>query len=178
MAGRFLISEPFMADPNFQRTVVLLVEHNEAGSLGFVLNRQLVANIQDLVDDVPPFEAPIFLGGPVEHNTLHFLHTRAELPGAQPLGDGIFWSGNADALFEQIRQESISPQEVVFCLGYAGWGAGQLQNELDQKTWIVTPAEASFIFTENYGDLWQRLLHHMGGKYRILANYPADPQLN
>lgn len=177
--GRFLISEPFMGDPNFQRSVIFLTEHSDQGSLGFVMNRQLAAGIHDLIEELPVFDAPVFLGGPVEQNTLHYIHRLGErLPKAQPITDGVYWSGDFDVLSELIANNRVAHDDVLFFVGYSGWGPGQLEKELEEKTWIVAPEDPSFVFNEDYEGLWQQILENMGGKYRVLSNYPVDPQLN
>lgn len=177
--GRFLVSEPFMGDPNFQRTVVLLVEHNEDGSLGFVMNRQLEARLHDLVDDSPHFPAPVFLGGPVEQDTLHFVHRMGnELIGAREIDEGIYWSGDFDILKDMIREGEANADDILFFVGYSGWSPGQLEAELKRKSWIVAPADLEFVFTTEYEDLWQKILRNMGEKYKVISNYPIDPRLN
>ncbi|MFK7845307.1 MAG: YqgE/AlgH family protein, partial [Rhodothermales bacterium] len=177
--GRFLVSEPFMGDPNFQRSVVLLTEHNDQGSLGFVLNRQIEAGVHDLIEEVPKFDAPVFLGGPVEQNTLHYLHRLGErLPHSHHIANDVYWSGDFDLLTKMISDNSISEDEILFFVGYSGWGPGQLEKELEQKSWIVAPETDEFVFMDEYDGLWQQVLGSMGGKYRVLSNYPVDPQLN
>lgn len=177
--GRFLVSEPFMGDPNFQRSVVFLTEHSDQGSLGFVMNRQLSTGVHDLIDELPEFDAPTFLGGPVEQNTLHYIHRLGEtLPNSQSISEGIYWSGDFDILSDMIRTDTVSQKDILFFVGYSGWGPGQLEKELEQKSWIVAPGSSDFIFMNDYGDLWQKVLGSMGEKYRIISNYPIDPQLN
>jgi len=182
-AGRFLVSEPFMDDPNFSRTVVLLAEHNEKGSLGFVLNRQLNASINNIIEDLPAFKAPVFLGGPVEQNTLHFVHRLGDLVrGSRLIAEGLYWSGDFDDVRELIANGKIATRDILFFVGYSGWGEGQLEQELTQKAWIVAPSNAEFVFTKNYQDLWRKILRHMGEahseRYKVISNYPVDPRLN
>lgn len=177
-AGRFLVSEPFMEDQNFQRTVVLLVEHNQEGSLGFVLNRRLQVRVGDVVPDLQALDAPVFLGGPVEQTTLHYLHRIADLPGARPVGEGVYWSGSFEALQSLAQQGAIDPADIRFFVGYSGWGGGQLDGELVRKAWIVTPAHGGLVFQDDQEDLWRQALQSLGGKYNIIANYPVDPKLN
>jgi len=176
--GRFLISEPFMEDQNFQRTVVLLVEHSQEGSLGFVLNRQLQTRLGEVVPTLASLHAPVFLGGPVEQSTLHYLHRLADLPGARPVCEGVYWSGNFEVLQAMAEQGAINPAEILFFIGYSGWSAGQLDGELVRKSWIVTPEQPELIFNADRDDLWRQALQSLGGKYKIISNYPVDPKLN
>lgn len=176
--GRFLVSEPFMGDPNFQRTVILLVEHNEEGSLGFVMNRQLEPFLHDLVEDAPNFDAPVFMGGPVEQDTLHFIHQRGDLAGATEVVEGLYWSGDFDQLQDLIDAGEIKKEEILFFVGYSGWSPGQLDTELERKSWIVAPENTDFVFAGDQEELWQKILRNMGDKYKVISNYPTDPRLN
>lgn len=176
--GRFLISEPFMDDANFQRTVVLLVEHGENGSLGFVLNRRLKAKINQVVEDMPEIHAPVCLGGPVEQNMLQFVHKMEHLRNSRPVVDDVYWGGDFEELQELISHDIINPKELLFFVGYSGWAPGQLQSELDRKSWIIAPEDGEAIFSPSPETLWKDLLKNMGQKYKIISNYPVDPSLN
>ena len=178
-AGRFLVSEPFMHDENFQRSVVLLVEHNENGSLGFVMNRQLKVKINEVVDGLPEFNAPVFVGGPVERSTLHFVHRLGDqLDGSHQIAEDLYWAGDFSKLKEMILLGEAEAQDILFFVGYSGWGTGQLDTELERKSWIVAPENSSFVFQKDYTDLWREVLQGMGDKYRIISNYPVDPRMN
>ncbi len=177
--GRFLVSEPFMSDQNFQRTVILLVEYGDQGSLGFVINRKLKVKIHEVVEGVPSVDAPVFMGGPVEQNTLHFVHRLgANLAGSRNIYDDIFWGGSFDDLQHQLKLGMVDPNEILFFIGYSGWGPGQLENEIERKSWIVAPEAPEFIFRKEYKDMWRQILKSMGAKYQVISNYPTDPRLN
>jgi len=176
--GRYLISEPFMSDENFQRTVVLLVEHTDEGSLGFVMNRQLNTTLPELIKDMPAFSAPVFMGGPVEQNSLHYIHRISALPGARHIAGDVYWSGNFDMLKTFIRDGDVDPADILFFVGYSGWGPQQLEGELERKSWIIAPENPEFIFQHDPNALWQDLLRSLGTKYKIISNYPTDPSLN
>lgn len=178
LPGRFLVSEPFMHDQNFQRTVVLLVEHNEEGSLGFVLNRRLKVGLSELIEDMPDTAAPVFWGGPVEKYTLHFVHRIPDLPGARHVTGETYWNGNFTVLKDMIADGVVPAEDLTFFVGYSGWGEGQLTGELDRKSWIVAPENEQLIFGEDTSDLWRATLRGMGLKYQIISNYPVDPSLN
>lgn len=179
MAGRFLISEPFMLDMNFRRSVVLLVEHGDKGSLGFVLNRKLDVTINDVVSDFPVIHSPVFMGGPVEQSTLHYVHRLGELiPGSREVYNGVYWGGSFQDLKELILLEKVDASDLLFFVGYSGWSPGQLDEELDRKSWIIAPEDPNFIFRETYDDMWRDVLQSLGDKYRIISNYPIDPRMN
>lgn len=177
--GRLLISEPFLPDPNFERTVILLCEHNEQGSFGFVLNKPSLLRMSDVLDDTGSYSEVLYVGGPVQQDTLHFIHRSAELEGGLEIAKGIYWGGNFEAVSAMLKQDLIQSDDFRFFLGYSGWGAGQLQSELEQNSWIVsnkvTPEQ---IFETEPEILWKEILKNMGGKYKMFSNYPIDPRLN
>jgi len=176
-AGRFLISEPFMTDQNFQRSVVLLVEHTREGSLGFVINRKLDVSLSGIIEELPEFGAPVFMGGPVEQNTLHYIHRLGEeIPNSQRVTEEIYWGGDFEWIKDQIHANLVSPTDILLFIGYSGWGPGQLMHEIDLKSWIVAPENQAFVFQDDH--VWRQVLHSMGPKYQIISNYPTDPRLN
>ena len=177
-AGKVLIAEPFLGDPNFERSVVLICEHNEEGSFGLVLNNVSKNTIADVVDDIY-VEFPLFIGGPVEQNTLHFVHRLGHLiEDSIDLGNGIFWSGDFESVKSLLSIGTIKSEDIRFFIGYSGWGAGQLGNELAQNTWFVSDINSEVLFEEYTNQFWRTVLKRMGGDYKVLANYPVDPRLN
>lgn len=178
--GDFLISEPFLPDPNFDRTVVLLCEHNEEGSVGFILNKPSVLKFDEAVEDVVDFDVPLYVGGPVQQDTLHFIHRAGDLlEGSMPIKEGIYWGGNYEQLITLINSGSINKKDFKFFLGYSGWAPGQLEEELKLKSWIIADdASVSQVFDINSELLWKEILNGMGGKFKIIANFPVDPRMN
>lgn len=178
--GDLLISEPFLPDPNFERTVVLLCEHNAEGSFGFVLNKPSLLKYNDVIDGVGDFNVPLFIGGPVQQDTLHFIHRAGSvIEDSVEISSGIFWGGNYEQLQSLIDTKQIKPQDFKFFIGYSGWGAGQLEMEMKEKTWIVSNvANPMQVFDMDPDKLWKVVLKNMGGKYKMISNYPIDPRLN
>ena len=124
--GDFLLSEPFMKDPSFKRAVILLCEHNQTGSFGFILNKISDFSVQELILDFPAFDAPVYLGGPVGEDTLHFLHRCGPiLENSIKVRENIWWGGNFEQLKEEIRNGNIFPDDIRFFIGYSGWGVGR-----------------------------------------------------
>lgn len=178
-AGNLLIAEPFMPDDNFRSTVIFLCANNEEGSFGFVLNRPLDLKLNQAIQDFPEFNARLYLGGPVQADTLHFLHTRGDiLNGGKEVLEGVFWGGDFEQLKFLVDTKQISKEEIKFFLGYSGWEKGQLAAEISEKTWIISNAKADFIFTDEGSQLWRTVLKDMGGKYKLMGNLPEDPSLN
>jgi putative transcriptional regulator len=177
--GTVLISPPMLQDPNFRRTVVLLCEHNDEGSFGLILNRPLDIDLNDVLEDYLPFDDPVGLGGPVQRNTLHFIHRRDDLiPGSIELPNGVHWGGDFDQIKTLLQGGDLSGDDVRFFVGYAGWSPGQLQGEIDNDGWIVTQTGADVLFPDDPSTLWRSVLRSMGGEYAILANFPDDPRMN
>lgn len=177
--GDLLISEPYLPDPNFERSVVLLCEHNEDGSFGFILNKPSILKVDEAINDLEEFPETLYVGGPVQQNTLHFIHRNHELEGSQEVNSEISWGGNYDQLFVLINTKTIIAKDFKFFLGYSGWAPGQLEMELKEKSWIVAcNATANQVFELDPNDLWRDVLKNMGGKYKIISNYPVDPRQN
>jgi putative transcriptional regulator len=174
-----LIAEPFLKDPNFMRTVILLCEHQDAGSFGFVLNRHIEQTLEELIPELVGIDLPVFYGGPVQKDTLHFLHQYPVLiPGGLEVADGIFWGGDFDLAIQLLRDEKIDHKKIRFFVGYSGWTGGQLDEELKIKSWLMTPAERKLVFHGTLEEVWKDSLRHMGGDYEMMVNFPLDPSLN
>lgn len=177
--GKMLVSEPYLPDPNFERTIILLCEHNEEGSFGFVLNKPSMAKIADVMEDLKNIEAAVYVGGPVQQDTLHFIHQCPDLEDAVEISPGIFWGGDFESLLIKLDTRQIAIEDVKFFLGYSGWSAGQLEEELKADSWIVSnQVSQELIFDTGYHEMWQKALKIMGGRFSVYSNYPVDPNLN
>ncbi len=172
-----LISAPSLADPNFDRTVILLCEHNEEGAFGLVLNRLSAIRVRD-VSENNHIDNLFFIGGPVEQNHLFFVHHFADLEGAIELKDGVFWGGDFDQICKRSLSKEIEEKDCRFFVGYSGWGAGQLEEEIENDSWIISKVSPQLLFDLEVKDLWQKILQQMGGKYKVFSNYPHNAYLN
>lgn len=178
--GDLLISEPYLPDPNFERTVILICEHDENGTFGFVLNKLTDYSFDEVMELAENFDEKVFLGGPVQQDTLHFIHRSPELfEQKKEIIDGIYWGGEFDKLLSLINTKQINKKDFKFFLGYSGWSEGQLNEELKAKSWIVyKKTTAAKVLDMSPEDLWRQALSEMGGKFKMFANYPVDPNLN
>ena len=177
--GNVLISEPFLADNYFRRSVVYLTEHNKEGSLGFVLNKPLGIHINEIVDDFPECDLSVTVGGPVSNNTVHYIHTLGALiPDSVEVADGIFWGGDFDLVKQLIAERAVKPNELRFFLGYAGWSEGQLQAEMEEHAWLVGKLPRRMVMHSMGTEFWEKPLSSYNNKYRAWANFPEDPGLN
>ncbi|MDB1089492.1 YqgE/AlgH family protein [Streptomyces sp. ACA25] len=179
LAGRLLVAAPALADPNFDRSVVLMLDHDEQGALGVVLNRPTPVDVADVL---APWAAlagepgVVFQGGPVALDAALAL---AVAPGAGPLGwrrvRGAIGLVDLDAPPEVMAAELGSLR--IFA-GYAGWGPGQLEQELEENAWYVVDAEPGDVCVPEPGGLWRSVLRRQRGNLAMLATYPDDPSLN
>jgi putative transcriptional regulator len=177
--GTLLLAEPFLADQTFARTVILICEHNETGTVGFILNNKTEYHLPDVLEDLSDADQDLYIGGPVQQNTLHYLHRVGPIiQNAYQVNAHIYWGGNFDQLKVNTTFQTIDPQDIRFFLGYTGWGPGQLQQEIDDKTWMAFSGLDFDFFDTPPNELWRAILKEMGGKYREMANYPKDPNLN
>lgn len=178
-SGRVLVANPFLEDGNFKRTVILLVEHTAEGTVGFVVNRPLELALNDIVSDLPTFQTHLSYGGPVQVDTLHFLHRRPEVfPTGTEVVPGVHWGGNYAQLQAAIEAQLLDTNDIRFFVGYAGWSAGQLEEELAQESWVLLEATEALVFETDPQHLWQYVLESLGGRYATQANFPSDPRLN
>jgi putative transcriptional regulator len=177
--GRILVSEPYLPDPNFERTIILLCEHNEEGSFGFVLNKISETTVKEVIEEGKSVEGKLYIGGPVQQDTLHFVHRCAAVEEAIEIADGIYWGGDFEKLLFLIETQQIEATDVKFFLGYSGWSAGQLDEELKAASWIVSDQVTPELIFETFPDkMWQTALKTMGGRFSVYSNYPVDPRLN
>lgn len=177
--GDLLIAEPFMMDPNFRRAVILLCDHHEQGTLGFILNRPTGVPIHDILDDFPNFDAQVHLGGPVQTDTLHYIHNVGDLlEDSIKVFEGTWWGGDFDKLRFLIQSELIQPHNIRFFVGYTGWSPGQLQTELQGGSWVTGHMDANYAFKINPAHLWQKAMYDKGRTFEVLAAMPDGPCWN
>jgi putative transcriptional regulator len=177
--GDLLLSEPFLLDDHFTRSVIYLCEHNDDGSFGFILNNTLDLKLHEFANDFPDVNVTVGFGGPVDKNQLFFLHTIPELDDCIPVSQGIFMGGNYSGMLELLQKNSIDTTHIRFFIGYTGWAPEQLQKELDEKTWIVASPPASVSIMHSSDDtLWKDILLTLGGRYKLMADFPINPADN
>jgi putative transcriptional regulator len=178
--GHLLIAEPStIGDLSFNRSVVLLADHNAEGSVGFILNKPLGYTIQDLIPEIHG-NFKIYNGGPVEQDNLYFIHNVPELiPDSIEISNGIYWGGDFESTKDLINQGMIKKNNIRFFLGYTGWDAHQLEDELEDNAWIVS--ENSYqnkIIGKSSASFWKEKIMELGGEYLIWSNAPENPTLN
>jgi putative transcriptional regulator len=179
-SGKLLISEPFLMDPNFQRSVVLLTQHHEEGTIGFILNHPSALLLKDLIPELGDSDFPVYIGGPVATDTIHFIHRCYDkLNDGEEIAKGIYWGGNFEALKILIDTGNIDQSEIKFFIGYSGWSDQQLKNELVENTWIVSDQyHPDVVFSNDEGEVWREVIVSLGPKYAHVSKFPSDPNLN
>ena len=182
MAGRLLVASPTLGDPSFSRAVVLLLDHDEDGSLGVIINRPTPVGVSQVLPDWQPFATSpgvLFQGGPVALDSALGLAAVEAPEEDEPLG----WrrvTGGLGLIDLDTPPEILAAEmaDLRIFAGYAGWGAGQLEDELAQDAWYVVPAEASDAFSAEPERLWRTVLRRQGGELAFLSTCPDDPSMN
>ncbi len=179
LKGQLLLDSGQLRGSFFQRTVVLICQHDAEGAFGLVLNRATGSNVGEMiVADLPERlkSCPLYLGGPVQPSALSFLHTDAFVPEANVLPN-LSLGHSLDSLIE--IGDSFSPtQKIRLFAGYAGWSPGQLEDEMKRKAWLTHPASLELVFETKPDQLWQQILRQKGWQCRLLSQMPEDPSLN
>lgn len=178
-AGKLLLSDPFFQDLHFGRSIILLANHDEDGSFGFVLNKEIEITLEEITDLGGPKDVPIFLGGPVEKDRIFFIHTCPDLiPNGTLILDDLYIGGDFNAMEKAVQDGKLNKNNSRFFLGYSGWETGQLLDELEQEFWYVKSSSREEVFSINSSNDWQNVMSTMGGDFEIAAKYPQDPSLN
>jgi putative transcriptional regulator len=189
--GQFLIAETDLQDPNFFRTVILIVHHNEEGAFGLVVNRQSDVTAGEVIEGVEETaleDVPVFVGGPVQQNYVFALHDgipeRYRSEHTEEIGGRIFFEPSFRHVIDFVRSEDYQTVEpdsrsrIRVFAGYSGWGPGQLESELESDSWFVHPATADVIFDSEPTEGWKEALSKKGGFYRIVAETGFKPSMN
>jgi putative transcriptional regulator len=172
LRGQLLVAAPALHDPNFHRTVVLVAEHGDEGAMGLVLNRPTDTSVGDALPALAPLageEDPVYVGGPV---ALESVLAVAELDDPDDASDLLFGAVGF------VQEPDVPVVRGRVYVGYAGWSAGQLEAELEEESWLVLPAEADDLFSDDPDGLWSAVLRRQGGPYALLSLMPPDPSLN
>lgn len=177
--GRLLISEPTLADSYFKRSVIVLTEHGENGSVGFILNKKTEMKLSQAIEEFSEFDFPIYFGGPVKRDNLFFIHTLGSLvPESHEIYEGLFWGGNFEVLKKLILSGKVKKEQVKFFLGYSGWEPHQLSREMEEHSWFVSQSNQSIILQQSDKELWREVMKAMGAEFAMLSNFPDNPSMN
>jgi len=177
--GRLLIAEPsILNDSSFNRTVILLSEHNDEGSIGFIINKPTSYVLNDIIPEINS-DLIIYDGGPVSKDNLYFVHNVPNLiPDSIEIANDIYWGGSFDMVTQLLNSGQLHEDNIRFFLGYSGWGKNQLLDEVKTTSWIVIHNTFKNIFNISHHSIWKNELEKIGGEYLIWANAPENPNLN
>lgn len=178
--GKVLLAEPFMVDPNFKRAAVLLCDHDDReGTIGFILNKPLQTNIDELIEDFPEFDSEVYFGGPVQTDTIHYIHSVGNmLEDSIEVSRGVYWGGDFDKLKFLISSKLVRPHQIRFFVGYAGWTEGQLADEMRFGSWLLADMHANYAFKAQAPVLWKSIMNNKGNAFTVLAQMPEDLSWN
>ena len=178
--GTLLVAEPsIIGDINFHRAVVLLANHKEKASLGFILNKPFNFILKDILPEINS-SIEVHYGGPVEPDNLYFIHNSPELiTGSIKINEELYWGGDFEKIIELLNEESIGENNIRFFLGYSGWGENQLQNEIELNSWIIQENSiGNKVININSESFWGKQIRLLGGAYLIWGNTPENPSHN
>jgi len=177
--GMLLIAEPFLKDPNFQRSVVLLCEHEATGSFGIAVNRAVDDIAANYLEGIGNHEIPLFEGGPVGLDHIHFLHRLPfQIPGGKKIAENIYWGGDLEVAKYLINSGRAGNDAIRFFVGYSGWESGQLKQEMKEKSWLSVPAVEELVFHQEPSNIWKDAVRQLGNDFIEMINYPLDPSFN
>lgn len=177
--GKILISEPFLRDATFGRSVVLLIDHTQEGSMGLIMNKRLPLLLNEVIKDFSYLDdIPLYKGGPIGTDTLFYLHTLAEIPGALPVSKGLYLNGDFSIVKNYILQGNKVEGNLKFFLGYSGWDLEQLNQEIKENTWIISKEDIPILMSRKTENLWKKSLKNLGSKYETWSRFPQIPTLN
>ena len=177
--GKILISEPFLPDTFFNRSIVYLTDHTPQGSVGFILNKKLDLQVGAAIEGFEGWNENLSMGGPVAPDTLHYLHNLGDvIPNSVLVEGNIYWGGDIDTIKELIKTGEINQSQIRFFLGYSGWSAGQLERELKENSWVIAKVNSNIVLNNKNDDIWKRVLRSFKNKYRMWADFPDSPEMN
>lgn len=175
--GVILVASPNLTGSVFQKSVILLCEAGEGGAVGLMLNLETTMQLSELSDDIAPLDQNLFQGGPVEINTLHFFHQEiADDIGSKEIFPGIYWGLDYERLIDYIAENEVAKESFRFFMGYAGWGANQLEDEIIRGDWFATPATGDVLFYRDAATIWDYTLRTMGPNFTALADAARDSE--
>lgn len=178
--GDILISKPsILGDVTFNRSIILIADNNAEGIVGFIINKPLEDNLQDLIPNVKS-SFKVFDGGPVERDKLYFIHNVPELiKNGLKISDGIYWGGQYQEVINLINTGQLNHSQIKFFLGYTGWAQTQLNDEIKEEAWLKDDEiKTQDIINCNSASFWNKIMKSIGGQYLIWSNAPENPNYN
>lgn len=177
--GRFLISDPFLQGPFFDRSIIYIVEHGKEGTIGYIINKPTNLYPDEVIKDLYNFSGELYIGGPVGVTTVNFVHNLGSLvPQSRAISKTLSWSGDFKAIMELINIGVATAESVKFFLGYSVWQKGQLEDEIEDQSWIVANLPESALLSNTPHISWTESMKGLGGIYKAWAEFPKNPSYN
>lgn len=177
--GCVLIAEPFLSGSYFNRSIIIIASYSENGAVGFILNKKVDYPVEDIFVDFPNFDSEIHIGGPVGTDSIYFIHTLGNvIPDSVLIKENLYFGGDFNALKLQIKLGLVAHNQVRFFLGYSGWDAGQLDEEINENSWLVADISEADLMNFEENTMWSKSVRAMGGRYSMWENFPENPSLN
>ena len=177
--GRILISEPSFNDSIFFKSVVLLTHHDDDESIGLILNQPTKINLNEILNNIPLSDFPVYIGGPVAKQSLQFIHTLGSLiPESNQITENIYFGGDFNTILKLMQDKKITKNEIRFFVGYSGWGEDQLNSEIREDSWLVESSKDDLCMQYSTTKLWNKIIRNQKSDYAIWVNMPKDPNLN
>lgn len=177
--GKVLISEPFLRDAMFGRSVILLIDHTNDGSMGLVMNKQAPIMLNEVIKEFKYLDdIPLFRGGPLNTDTLFYTHTLADIEGTLPISKGLYLNGDFESIKKYVLQGNPIEGHIRFFLGYSGWEYEQLKGEIKENTWIVGKGDIPTLMNNKVKGMWKKSMEMLGSKYETWSRFPQVPSLN
>lgn len=178
-SGRTLVANPYMLDPIFLRSVIFLTEYGVAGAMGFIVNKPTELKIHEVFNNFPHFDSNIYYGGPVDQDIVYYIHNLGlKIKGSVPITKNLWLGGDISEVKKLILAKDINVNQIRFFIGYSGWAENQLEEELQNESWVVGPMKQSYLLRANPSNIWQTVLKASKSKKSFLANYAFSPSLN
>jgi putative transcriptional regulator len=176
--GKVLVSEPFAPDGIFSRSIILLAEHNEEGTVGFILNKPFNRKISDFSSEFGNLDMNVSLGGPVGNEHIYYIHTYGEkIPGSIHIRKNLYWGGDFNVVRTMSEADMLDKKKIRFFVGYSGWSSKQLINEIEKDFWLVSDIDTETIM-RNDKKIWQKTVSSLEKPYKIWQYFPENPNLN
>ena len=175
--GKILYADPFLQETVFRRSVIVLTDHSENGTMGLIINKKLDIRLNQLIREELKTDMDVYLGGPVGQNSLFYLHNQGmSIPDSQPVADEWYFGGDFEVLRDKIDHQLVGPNDVRFFVGYTGWGETQLETEIREESWVIDSQKLSLILKQQ--ESWQKKMISLGDKYALWGTFPEGPFLN
>lgn len=178
-SGSILVSQPSLSDRFFNKSVVMLAEHGPGGSFGFIVNKPARVRLSAVTREFRDFDTELYLGGPVQVNSLFYVHSKGEMvKDSLKIIEGVYWGGDIEDIRKLIASGRITQKDIRFYAGYSGWQSKQLNREMKENSWIVVNGLKRFVFGARPANLWKQILLSLGEEYAKWVNFPSDPNMN